>query len=166
VWSVLLSKLKGFTLLEILVALIICALVVVLTSELLLHAKERRIRVTSAATAISFELALARLRGDVSAATHARRGNKNVQISSPSDDVIKISLFRLAFMPSKSRVGMVQVEWTFEPSGVSRSISEDIKPVKVDVSASEHRIQKVESNVYYLISKVNDVEFAQIVDLR
>ena len=69
-------------------------------------------------------------------------------------------------MPSKSRVGMVQVEWTFEPSGVSRSISEDIKPVKVDVSASEHRIQKVESNVYYLISKVNDVEFAQIVDLR
>jgi len=160
------NRLKGFTLLEILVALTISALVVVLASELLSHTKERRTRATSANNALSFELALTSLRGDVSAAMRAGSGEKNIQISSPSDGVVKISLFRLAFIPLNSRVGMVQVEWIFEASGVSRSISEDIKPVKVDVSSSEHHIRKVDNSVYYLISKVNDVEFAQILDLR
>ena len=86
------KKLKAFTLIEILVAMLVGSFVILLATELISYQGKSRSQIDDKQQMLAFEIALKTLRGDINAAMKSADGRKNVVWSSDNNSSVTLKL--------------------------------------------------------------------------
>ena len=87
------KKLKAFTLIEILVAMLVGSFVILLATELISYQGKSRSQFSDEQQMLAFEIALKTLRGDINASLKSADGRKNVSVV--SDNTSSVTLLSL-----------------------------------------------------------------------
>ena len=160
------KKIKAFTLIEILVAMLVGSLVILLTTELISYQGKSRSQFDDEQQMLSFEIALKTLRGDINASMKSADGRKNVSVVSDSKLSVKLNLSKPVYSRGQQNIEIVKVSWVFSDNSVARSINDDRIPLVIRTKPMVHRLEKLQENVFYLKSKSDNREFASVLDLR
>jgi len=160
------KKLKAFTLIEILVAMLVGSLVILLTTELISYQGKSRSQFDDEQQMLAFEIALKTLRGDINASMKSADGRKNVSVVSDDNSSVKLDLNKLVYSRGQQNIEIVTVSWVFSDSLVTRSINNDLRPLNIKTEPMTHRLEKLQDDVFYFKSKSADRNFASVLDLR
>ena len=160
------KKLKAFTLIEILVAMLVGSLVILLTTELISYQGKSRSQFDDEQQMLAFEIALKTLRGDINASMKSADGRKNVSVVSDDNSSVTLDLNKLVYSRGQQNIEIVTVSWVFSDSSVTRSINNDLIPLNIKTEPMTHRLEKLQDDVFYFKSKSSDREFASVLDLR
>ena len=160
------KKLKAFTLIEILVAMLVGSFVILLTTELISYQGKSRSQFDDEQQILAFEIALKTLRGDINASMKSADGRKNVSVVSDDNSSVTLSLKKPVFSRGQQNIEIVKVSWVFSDSSVTRSINNDLIPLNIKTEPMTHRLEKLQDDVFYLKSKSADLKFASVLDLR
>ena len=82
------KKLKAFTLIEILVAMLVGSFVILMATELISHQGKSRSQLDDKQQMLAFEIVLKTLRGDINASMKSADGRKNVVWSSDKNSSV------------------------------------------------------------------------------
>ena len=91
------KKLKAFTLIEILVAMLVGSFVILMATELISYQGKSRSQHNDKQQMLAFEIALKILRGDINTAMKSANGRKNVVWSSDNNSSVTFSLVLSSF---------------------------------------------------------------------
>tara|TARA_Y100000994_G_scaffold88802_1_gene73423 strand:+ start:128 stop:613 length:486 start_codon:yes stop_codon:yes gene_type:complete len=160
------KKLKAFTLIEILVAMLVGSFVILLTTELISYQGKSRSQFDDEQQILAFEIALKTLRGDINASMKSADGRKNVSVVSDDNSSVTLSLNKPVYSRGQQNIEIVTVSWVFSDSSVTRSINNDLIPLNIKTEPMTHRLEKLQDDVFYLKSKSADLKFASVLDLR
>ena len=159
------KKLKAFTLIEILVAMLVGSLVILLTTELISYQGKSRSQFDGEQNMLAFEIALKTLRGDINASLKSADGRKNVSMVSDDNSSVTLSLKKPVFSRGNQNIEIVKVSWVFSDNSVTRSINDDFIPLNIKTGPMTHRLEKLQDDVFYFKSKNADRKFASVLDL-
>ena len=160
------KRVFGFTLLEVLVAIAVAAMVISISSTLLSNLVSIRTIANEQNRNLKYELFLKLLNGDLETTTITPNGVKNITINFENDDEIRIELMKPIIKPESRMLKIVRVTWLFTDNEVSRKIGTDLFPLKFVHLQMEHNIEEISDNVYYLSSKIGDNYKNLILDTR
>ena len=160
------KKLKAFTLIEILVAMLVASFVILLTAELISYQGKSRSQFDDEQQMLAFEIALKTLRGDINAAMKSADGRKNVSVVSDDNSSVKLDLNKLVYARGQQNIEIVTVSWVFSDISVTRSINNDLIPLNIKFKPMTHRLEKLQDDVFYLKSQSMERKFASVIDLR
>ena len=160
------KKLKAFTLIEILVAMLVGSFVILMATELISHQGQSRSQLDDKQKMLAFEIALKTLRGDINAAMKSADGRKNVVWSSDNNSSVTLKLHKPVYSKGLQNLEIVTVLWVFSSNSVMRSINDDPIPLNIKFKPMTHRLEKLQDNVFYLQSQSKDRKFASVIDLR
>ena len=160
------KKLKAFTLIEILVAMLVGSFVILLTTELISYQGKSRSQFDDEQQMLAFEIALKTLRGDINASMKSADGRKNVVWVSDNNSSVKFNLNKPVYSRGQQNIEIVKVSWVFSDSSVTRSINNDLIPLNIKTEPMKHRLEKLQDDIFYLKSKSADRKFASVLDLR
>ena len=160
------KKLKAFTLIEILFAMLVGSFVILLTTELISYQGKSRSQFDDEQQILAFEIALKTLRGDINAAMKSADGGKNVSVVSDNNSTVKFNLNKPVYSRGQQNIEIIKVSWVFSDSSVTRSINNDLIPLNIKTQPMTHRLAKLQDDVFYLKSKSADRKFASVLDLR
>ena len=160
------KKLKAFTLIEILVAMLVGSFVILLTTELISYQGKSRSQFDDEQQILAFEIALKTLRGDINASMKSADGRKNVSVVSDNNSTVKFNLNKPVFSRGQQNIEIIKVSWVFSDNSVTRSINNDLIPLNIKIDPMIHRLEKLQDDVFYFKSKNADRKFASILDLR
>ena len=160
------KKLKAFTLIEILVAMLVASFVILLTAELISYQGKSRSQFDDEQQMLAFEIALKTLRGDINASMKSADGRKNVSVVSDDNSSVKLDLNKLVYARGQQNIEIVTVSWVFSDISVTRSINNDLIPLNIKFKPMTHRLEKLQDDVFYLKSQSKDRKFASVIDLR
>lgn len=160
------KKLKAFTLIEILVAMLVGSFVIVLTTELISYQGKSQSQLDDGQQMLAYEIALKTLRGDINTSLKSADGRKNVSVVSDNKLSIKLNLNKPVYSRGQQNIEIVKVSWVFSDNSVVRSINDDRIPLVIKTKPMVHRLEKLQENVFYLKSKSDNREFASVLDLR
>ena len=160
------KKLKAFTLIEILVAMLVGSFVILLTTELISYQGKSQSQFDDKQQMLAFEIALKTLRGDINASMKSADGRKNVVWSSDNNSSVTLSLNKPVYSRGQQNIEIVTVSWVFSDSSVIRSINNDLIPLNIKTEPMTHRLEKLQDDVFYFKSKSADRNFASVLDLR
>ncbi len=160
------KKLKAFTLIEILVAMLVGSFVILLTTEVISYQGKSRSQFDNAQQILAFEIALKTLRGDINASMKTADGRKNVSVVSDDNSYVTLSLNKPVYSRGQQNIEIVTVSWVFSDSSVTRSVNNDLNPLNIKTEHMTYRLEKLQDNVFYFKSKSADRKFASVLDLR
>ena len=160
------KKLKAFTLIEILVAMLVGSFVILLTTELISYQGKSRSQFDHQQQMLAFEIALKTLRGDINASMKSADGRKNVSVVSDDNSSVTLDLNKLVYSRGQQNIEIVRVSWVFSDSSVTRSINSDLIPLNIKTEPMTHRLEKLQNDVFYFKSKSAHHKFASVLDLR
>ena len=160
------KKLKAFTLIEILVAMLVGSFVILLTTELISYQGKSRSQFSDEQQMLAFEIALKTLRGDINASLKSADGSKNVSVVSDNNSSVTLNLNKPVYSRGQQNIEIVEVSWIFSDNSVTRSINDDLIPLNIKTEPMTHRLEKLQGDVFYFKSKSEDRKFASILDLR
>lgn len=160
------KKLKAFTLIEILVAMLLGSFVIVLTTELISYQGKSQSQLDDGQQMLAYEIALKTLRGDINTSLKSADGRKNVSVVSDNNLSVTLNLNKPVYSRGQQNIEIVKVSWVFSDNSVVRSINDDQIPLNIQTDTMVHRLEKLQENVFYLKSKSDNREFASVLDLR
>ena len=160
------KKLKAFTLIEILVAMLVGSFVILLTTELISYQGKSRSQFDDKQQMLAFEIALKTLRGDINASMKSADGRKSVVWSSDNNSSVTLILNKPVYSRGQQNIEIVTVSWVFSDSSVTRSINNDLIPLNIKTEPMTHRLEKLQDDVFYFKSTSADHRFASVLDLR
>ena len=160
------KKLKAFTLIEILVAMLVGSFVIVLTTELISYQGKSQSHLDDGQQMLAYEIALKTLRGDINTSLKSADGRKNVSVVSDNNLSVTLNLNKPVYSRGQQNIEIVKVSWVFSDNSVVRSINDDQIPLNIQTDTMVHRLEKLQENVFYLKSKSDNREFASVLDLR
>lgn len=160
------KKLKAFTLIEILVAMLVGSFVILLATELISYQGKSRSQFDDKQQMLAFEIALKTLRGDINASMKSADGKKNVVWSLDKNSSVALKLNKPVYSKGSQNIEIVTVSWAFSDNSVSRSINDDPIPLNIKIKSMTHRLEKLQDDVFYLKSQSADRKFASVIDLR
>ena len=160
------KKLKAFTLIEILLAMLVGSFVILMATELISYQGKSRSQHNDKQQMLAFEIALKTLRGDINAAMKSADGRKNVVWSSDNNSSVTLKLNKLVYSKGLQNLEIVTVLWVFSSNSVMRSINDDPIPLNIKFKPMTHRVEKLQDDVFYLKSQSKDRKFASVIDLR
>jgi prepilin-type N-terminal cleavage/methylation domain-containing protein len=160
------KKLKAFTLIEILVAMLVGSFVILLATELISYQGKSRSQFDDKQQMLAFEVALKTLRADVKASMKYADGRKNVVWSSDNNSSVTLKLNKPVYSKGLQNLEVVTVLWVFSNNFVARSINDDPIPLNIKFKSMTHRLEKLQDDVFYLKSQSEDRKFASVIDLR
>ena len=160
------KKLKAFTLIEILVAMLVGSFVILMATELISYQGKSRSQFDDEQQMLAFEIALKTLRGDINAAMKSADGRKNVSVVSDDNSSVTLDLNKLVYSRGQQNIEIVTVSWVFSDSSVTRSINNDLIPLNIKFKPMTHRLEKLQDDVFYLKSQSMERKFASVIDLR
>lgn len=160
------KKLKAFTLIEILVAMLVGSFVIVLTTELISYQGKSQSQLDDGQQMLAYEIALKTLRGDINTSLKSADGRKNVSVVSDNNLSVTLNLNKPVYSRGQQNIEIVKVSWVFSDNSVVRSINDDRIPLVIKTKPMVHRLEKLQENVFYLKSKSDNREFASVLDLR
>ena len=160
------KKLKAFTLIEILVAMLVGSFVIVLTTELISYQSKSQSQLDDEQQMLAYEIALKTLRGDINTSLKSADGRKNVSVVSDNKLSVTLNLNKPVYSRGQQNIEIVKVSWVFSDNSVVRSINDDRIPLVIKTKPMVHRLEKLQENVFYLKSKSDNREFASVLDLR
>ena len=160
------KKLKAFTIIEILVAMLVGSFVIVLTTELISYQGKSQSQLDDGQQMLAYEIALKTLRGDINTSLKSADGRKNVSVVSDNKLSVKLNLSKPVYSRGQQNIEIVKVSWVFSDNSVVRSINDDQIPLNIQTDTMVHRLEKLQENVFYLKSKSDNREFASVLDLR
>ena len=160
------KKLKAFTLIEILVAMLVGSFVIVLTTELISYQGKSQSQLDDGQQILAYEIALKTLRGDINTSLKSADGRKNVSVVSDNKLSVILNLNKPVYSRGQQNIEIVKVSWVFSDNSVVRSINDDRIPLVIKTKPMVHRLEKLQENVFYLKSKSDNREFASVLDLR
>ena len=160
------KKLKAFTLIEILVAMLVGSFVIVLTTELISYQGKSQSQLDDGQQMLAYEIALKTLRGDINTSLKSADGRKTVSVVSDNKLSVILNLNKPVYSRGQQNIEIVKVSWVFSDNSVVRSINDDRIPLVIKTKPMLHRLEKLQENVFYLKSKSDNREFASVLDLR
>ena len=160
------KKLKAFTLIEILVAMLVGSFVILLATEIISYQGKSRSQFSDEQQMLAFEIALKTLRGDINASLKSADGSKNVSVVSDNNSSVTLNLNKPVYSRGQQNIEIVEVSWIFSDNSVTRSINDDLIPLNIKTEPMTHRLEKLQDDVFYFKSKSSDREFASVLDLR
>lgn len=160
------KKLKAFTLIEILVAMLVGSFVILLATELISYQGKSRSQFDDKQQMLAFEIALKTLSGDINASMKSADGKKNVVWSLDKNSSVALKLNKPVYSKGSQNIEIVTVSWAFSENSVSRSINDDPIPLNIKIKSMTHRLEKLQDDVFYLKSQSADRKFASVIDLR
>ena len=160
------KKLKAFTLIEILVAMLVGSFVILMATELISYQGKSRSQLDDKQQMLAFEIALKTLRGDINAAMKSADGRKNVVWSSDNNSSVTLKLNKLVYSKGLQNLETVTILWVFSDNSVTRSINDDPIPLNIEFKPMTHRLEILQDDVFYLKSQSKDLKFASVIDLR
>lgn len=160
------KKLKAFTIIEILVAMLVGSFVIVMTTELISYQGKSQSQLDDGQQMLAYEIALKTLRGDINTSLKSADGRKNVSVVSDNKLSVKLNLNKPVYSRGQQNIEIVKVSWVFSDNSVVRSINDDRIPLVIKTKPMVHRLEKLQENVFYLKSKSDNREFASVLDLR
>ena len=160
------KKLKAFTLIEILVAMLVGSFVILLATELISYQGKSRSQFSDEQQMLAFEIALKTLRGDINASLKSADGSKNVSVVSDNNSSVTLNLNKPVYSRGQQNIEIVEVSWIFSDNSVTRSINDDLIPLNIKTEPMTHRLEKLKDDVFYFKSKSSDRKFASVLDLR
>ena len=160
------KKLKAFTLVEILVAMLVGSFVILLATELISYQGKSRSQFSDEQQMLAFEIALKTLRGDINASLKSADGSKNVSVVSDNNSSVTLNLNKPVYSRGQQNIEIVEVSWIFSDNTVTRSIKDDLIPLNIKTEPMTHRLEKLQDGAFYFKSKSADRKFASVLDLR
>ena len=160
------KKLKAFTLIEILVAMLVASFVILLTAELISYQGKSRSQFDDEQQILAFEIALKILRGDINASMKSADGRKDVSLVSDDNSSVTLDLNKPVYSRGQQNIEIFTVSWVFSDSSVTRSINNDLVPLNIKTEPMTHRLEKLQDDVFYFKSKSAHHKFASVLDLR
>ena len=160
------KKLKAFTLIEILVAMLVGSFVIVMATELISYQGKSQSQFDDKQQMLAFEIALKTLRGDINASMKSADGRKNIVWSSDSNSSVTLKLNKPVYSKGVENLDIVTILWVFSDNSVTRSINDDPIPLNIKFKPMTPRLEKLQDNVLYLQSQSKDRKFASVIDLR
>jgi len=160
------KKLKAFTFIEILVAMLVGSFVIVMTTELISYQGKSQSQLDDGQQMLAYEIALKTLRGDINTSLKSADGRKNVSVVSDNKLSITLNLNKPVYSRGQQNIEIVKVSWVFSDNSVVRSINDDRIPLVIKTKPMVHRLEKLQESVFYLKSKSDNREFASVLDLR
>ena len=160
------KKLRAFTLIEILVAMLVGSFVILLATELISYQGKSRSHFSDEQQVLAFEIALKTLRGDINASLKSADGSKNVSVVSDNKSSVTLNLNKPVYSRGQQNIEIVEVSWIFSDNSVTRSINDDLIPLNIKTEPMTHRLEKLQDDVFYFKSKSLDRKFASVLDLR
>ena len=103
------KKLKAFTLIEILVAMLVGSFVILMTTELISYQGKSRSQLDDKQQMLAFEIALKTLRGDINASMKSADGRKNVVWSSDNNSSVTLKLHKPVYSKGLQNLEIVTV---------------------------------------------------------
>ena len=160
------KRLSGFTLLEVLVALAVAAMVIAISSNLLSSLINMRASASEQNMSLKYEVLLRVLRGDLENATMKASGKKNISFDLQNANQIKIELTKPIINPKSRMIEIANVYWTFTANEVSRKLDRDPNPLKLINANMEHSLEPITGDVYYLSTKIGTKLKKLVLDVR
>ena len=160
------KRILGFTLLEVLVAIAVAAMVISISSSLFSNLIIIRASASEQNLSLKYELFLRLLRSDLETTTKNTDGNKNVKINLVKTNEIQIILTKPIVIPDTRMIKLVNVNWKLSDTEVLRQISSDLYPLKIVSTNMKHTLEEINENVFYLSSKVGENYKNLILDTR
>jgi prepilin-type N-terminal cleavage/methylation domain-containing protein len=160
------KKLKAFTLIEILVAMLVGSFVILLALELITYQGKSQSQFDDKQDILAFEIALKILRGDIDASMKSADGSKNVELLINDNSTVSLNLNKPMYFQGMQNIEIAKVEWVFSYNAVTRSINDDLIPLNINNKSMKHSLEKLQDNVFYLKSQSADRKFASVLDLR
>ena len=160
------KRILGFTLLEVLVAIAVAAMVISISSSLFSNLISIRASASEQNLSLKYELFLRLLRSDLETTTKNTDGNKNVKINLVNTNEIQIILTKPIVIPDTRMIKLVNVNWKFSDTEVLRQISSDLYPLKIVSTNMKHTLEEINENVFYLSSKIGENYKNLILDTR
>ena len=158
-------KSTGFSILEILVAVMVASLIVVISTNLLNSIWNSTAYANSQKQKIETELMLRILRADIENASKKRDGRKNIEISH-SDDVIELNIKRPSLDPSNSRLQLETMHWIFSKDTLGRAVRRNQKPLSIYLPNIKPEIIQISQNVHILKLRGENFYIQQVIDGR
>ena len=160
------KRILGFTLLEVLVAIAVAAMVISISSNLFSNLISIRASASEENLSLKYELFLRLLRSDLETTTKNTDGYKNVKISLINTNEIQIKLTKPIVIPNSRMINLINVNWKFTETEVLRQISSDLYPLKIVSTNMKHNLERISDNVYYLSSQIGGNYKNLILDTR
>ena len=160
------NKLSGFSLLEILVALLIISLITLLSSDMLSNLSQWKSLSHAAQDRLKVELLFKTLRADISAATKKPTGQKRIYLTENKNGSVEILLSKPVISPSSGGIKVVDVVWKFTDKTVLRNLDNSKAPLKVDLLSGAYDVKKIDNNIFYFTLQTRNYGLTQILDVR
>ena len=125
------KKLKAFTLIEILVAMLVGSFVIVLTTELISYQGKSQSKLDDGQQMLAYEIALKTLRGDINTSLKSANGRKNVSVVSDNKLSVTLNLNKPVYSRGQQNIEIVKISWVFSDNSVVRSINDDQIPLNI-----------------------------------
>ena len=159
------NRLKGFTLVEILVGLVILAIITTISATLFREMWAMRQLAASQYSQVSVELMLKTLRNDLKAGLIERDGTKNIKILSQDGDVA----FHIPrpLVDAKSKELLFEtVTWTFTETKITRKVGNDNKPLRIAAEKLSSDLSRITDEVAYLRLNFDGRPYNLVIDTR
>ena len=159
------NRLKGFTLIEIIVGLMILAIITTISATLFQEMWSMKQLASSQYSQVSVELMLKTLRNDIKAGLIERDGTKNIQFL--SQDGALVFHIRRPLVDAKSKELFFEtISWTFSETKITRKVGNDNEPLRIVAEKLSSDLSRITDDVAYLRLNFDGRPYNLVIDTR
>ena len=159
------NHLKGFSLVEILVGLVILAIITTISATLFREIWSMKKLADSQYSQVSVELMLKTLRNDLKAGLIERDGTKNINFLSQDGDLA--FHIQRPLVDAKSKELLFEtVTWTFTETKITRKVGNDNEPLRIAAEKLSSDLSRINDDVAYLRLNFDGRPYNLVIDTR
>ena len=159
------NHLKGFSLVEILVGLVILAIITTISATLFREIWSMKKLADSQYSQVSVELMLKTLRNDLKAGLIERDGTKNINFLSQDGDLA--FHIQRPLVDAKSKELLFEtVTWTFTETKITRKVGNDNEPLRIAAQKLSSDLSLITDDVAYLRLNFDGRPYNLVIDTR